>query len=539
MTNKITADVGQQLYDLLAESNRVPFLFVGSGISQRYMGTQDWEGLLKWVCSSVGKPMQPFYLYKQRASTTPNNKNIVYPHIATLMEEDFLTATTLPEYSSWVKENEKLFESVHPMKVYIADYLKKSKPIRLKNELELLRLAARHVSGVITTNYDNLMESIFTEYDVYFREEDLLFSPLSSMGEIYKIHGSMDDPNSMVLDEQDYARFEERRNYLLAKIFTVFGEFPIIFLGYSLGDQDIKELLSSIAACAGSRRVKEMSNRFIFVKYSDDPCDPSISPYAQNLDEGRTMTMTQVTAHDFSFIYEAIKKTNQLYAPQMLGQLSKQVFRTNGASKDAESTVFIEFDQLDQLPQDKKVVIGLRADDYGKPISASELYEDVVLDNSNFNATLVVQDYLGRFLLGNPGGLPMFKYLTKYKEHISGKTLLKEINRIKVHGYDSYLSDTLRGAKKNFRESNTEFSVQRLVHDFGDIKACRKLTCLEENEISLDELEQLLKRVMNMMPPNFSESDKNSEYWRYRTEIKRCIRIFDYLKYGKRYLSDK
>lgn len=542
MAGKSRFDVEHQLYDLLAESNRVPFLFVGSGISQRYMKTEGWEDLLKWVCSSVGNTMRPFYFYKQRASADSQEKNSVYPRMASLMEKDFLEATISPKFSSWTKKNERLFESgVSPMKVYIADHLKAAKPTRLRPELNLLKQAARHVSGVITTNYDNLMETVFPSYEVYSTEEELLFSPLSGIGEIYKIHGSMDDPESMVLDEQDYKKFEERRNYLMAKIFTVFGEYPIIFLGYSLGDQDIKELLSSIALCAGERKVEEMSKRFIFIKYSNTPCIPSINPYRQNLDQNHDMTMTQVTAHDFSFVYKAIGKTNQLYAPQILGQLSKQIFKANDANTDAESTVFIDFNQLSELPQDKKIVIGLRDDDYGKPISVNELYEDAVLDNKNFDPNLVVSDYLEKLLPGNKAGLPIFKYIRQCDDFSTNGNIQKEIIKRAHGGYESYSSPTLLKQKEKFQRQQKNYkapsSIHMLITTYKDIGALRRLTYLDEKEISLDELEQLLKRILREMP--LSNPDTESQLWQYRSETKRCIRIFDYMKYGKAYLKNK
>lgn len=538
-TKKITVE--QQLFDLLAESNRVPFLFIGSGISQRYMGTEDWEGLLKWVCTSVGKPMQPFYVYRQRAFANSDEKNTGYPLMATLMEKDFLSATTEKRFSEWVKQHETQFEAgTHPMKVYLADHLAHAKPNKLNSELDLLRHAVRHVSGVVTTNYDKLMESVFPNYDVYYNEEKLLFSPLSSMGEIYKIHGSIDDPDSMVLNEQDYKKFEERRNYLMAKIFTVFGEYPIIFLGYSLGDQDIRELLSSIASCAGKERTEQMSKRFVFVKYSGEPCAPLMNSCVQNLDEGRTVTMTQITTHDFSLVYKAIARTHQLYAPRVLGQLQKQIFDTNGASEDAEHVVFTDVKDLSELPPDKKIVIGLRKnEEYGRPISVDELYEDAVLDNKHFNPRLVVSDYLERFLNGNNAGLPMFKYLAQYDNHPLANNIQRDLKTRKEKGFLSYGCRTLSDMKPSFRNKHKNLSVKGLVDEFGEVGACRRLMYLDEQEISLEELEHLLKGIMELMPPNFSKGNKVSHYYKYRSEIKRCIRIYDYLKNGIPYLSNR
>lgn len=535
-------DMEEQVHQLLTESNRVPFLFVGSGMSRRYMGTESWEGLLKWVCTSVGDSIQPFYFYKQRAQSSlgsAEGKNAVYPKMASLMESDFLAATTkVPELSGFVEENEASFESgISPLKIYIANHLKEAKPTMLTDELDLLRGAAKHVSGVITTNYDNLMESIFPKYDVYSREEDLLFSPLSGMGEIYKIHGSMDDPGSMVLDASDYKKFDEHRNYLMAKIFTVFGEYPIVFLGYSMGDQDIKDLLASIASCAGLERAQEMANRFIFVKYSNSPCEPSVAVYNHALDSKRSVTMTQVTTHDFAPIYKAIGRTYLRCAPRVLSQLTRQLFKSNDADEDAENVVFTEFDELDELPEDKMVVVGLSAEDYGKPVSTDQLYEDVVLNDKHFKASLIVQNYLERFLPGNPSGLPMFKYLTKYRKPITeiktGK-LQTEILKRKEQGYESYLNNTQRKERQNRRKKLRQYSVKGLIDLFGESDAYKKLTCLDEQEISLLDLEDYLKKLLtsdNILP--------KTEFGQIKIEpeLRRCIRIYDFLKYGKTYLK--
>lgn len=43
-----------------------PYLFVGSGFSRRYMGTDDWDGLLRHLCSRLSDDPFRFDAYLAR-----------------------------------------------------------------------------------------------------------------------------------------------------------------------------------------------------------------------------------------------------------------------------------------------------------------------------------------------------------------------------------------------------------------------------------------------------------------------------------------
>lgn len=63
-----------------------------------------------------------------------------------------------------------------PLRISIAHYLNNLPPIGLTDSLteELSALGAMNVDGIITTNFDTFLESIFTEYRSFVGQQSLL-----------------------------------------------------------------------------------------------------------------------------------------------------------------------------------------------------------------------------------------------------------------------------------------------------------------------------------------------------------------------------
>ena len=161
------------------------------------------------------------------------------PAIAKLLEKDYNDAVlTLKKYQEFrFNHKGQLNNNDSALKIAISEYLLKAQYDSTNKEIKLLRqLGKRSLSGIITTNYDILLEQLFPEYTVYVGQEELLFNNISGIGEIYKIHGSITKPNSLVLTSADYLEFEKNASYLIAKLLTIFLEYPVIFMGYSLSD---------------------------------------------------------------------------------------------------------------------------------------------------------------------------------------------------------------------------------------------------------------------------------------------------------------
>jgi len=137
------------------------------------------------------------------------------------------------------------------IKYKIASYIKELSPenlselggINYKEEISSLGKIKPH--AIITTNHDNMIEIIFPEYTPIVGQQ-IIRGQQFCVGEIYKIHGSVDDYNGIVFTQSDYDEFAKKKKFLSARLLTFFSEHPIIFIGYSASDQNIKSILSDL-----------------------------------------------------------------------------------------------------------------------------------------------------------------------------------------------------------------------------------------------------------------------------------------------------
>ena len=248
-----------------------PFLFVGSGISKRYLGTEKWDELLKIFCSEFSGNDFQYNIYENEIDL--KDYYGMQPAIATLLEKDYNRAVlTNEKYVDFrAKHREALLNQVSALKIAIAEHLSSATTSNDSSELELFKkLAKRSIYGIITTNYDTFLETLFPHFTTYIGQEELLFSKIDNVGEIYKIHGSVTDPRSLILTSKDYELFEKKSAYLTAKLLTIFLEYPIIFLGYSLNDRNIRNIFSTISDCLSQQKLDKLKNQLIFVEFSAD-----------------------------------------------------------------------------------------------------------------------------------------------------------------------------------------------------------------------------------------------------------------------------
>lgn len=96
--------------------------------------------------------------------------------------------------------------------------------------------------GFITTNQDCLVEQTLEQlhiyHDVVISDLDIATKPAKT--KVFKLHGSMERPESIIFTEEQYRTYEQNHPLLHVKVRSIFAEHCVIFVGFSLNDPNFK-----------------------------------------------------------------------------------------------------------------------------------------------------------------------------------------------------------------------------------------------------------------------------------------------------------
>lgn len=329
----IKADVAETLTLLQCQ----PILFIGSGFSRRYAGGPNWEALLTLAAEVCPVIERDFTYYKLKYDSDLTKVASVFA--------DFYFEW------AWSKEGRKhfppeLFSGNTPRDSYlkhqVADLLKdmstKGASKELQSELAAIKKLGPH--AVVTTNYDLLLEPLFPQYEVVIGQSVFRKSALV-VGEIFKIHGSIDNPASLVLTAEDYEEFDRTKRYLSAKLLTYFAEHPLLFIGYSATDENIKNVLYDM-----SRMFTPTSALIqnIYILQYDEGINESSEPARERVLEvgdDINVRIKSISANDFGWVYEAfgasgVMEKVDLKALRSLANRMHNLIRTDIPSKNVQ-----------------------------------------------------------------------------------------------------------------------------------------------------------------------------------------------------------
>jgi NAD-dependent SIR2 family protein deacetylase len=113
-------------------------------------------------------------------------------------------------------------------------------------------LARLPIDVVWTTNYDRMLERSYRQNgkrpDVKYKQSHLTVFDRRGDVEIFKMHGSIDDPSDIVIARADYEGFGSQRELFQRLLLTDLLRRTFLFVGLSLSDPNLLHILGMLRA---------------------------------------------------------------------------------------------------------------------------------------------------------------------------------------------------------------------------------------------------------------------------------------------------
>ncbi|WP_346294586.1 SIR2 family protein [Rhodopseudomonas sp. P1] len=297
--------------DTLDEMQCQPIFFVGSGISKRYFGCPGWLELLNAIATRIGISADEFSYLMQK-----------HDHAAIALGQELQERVF--EWA-WKSGKPQFPDTYFRTDVHRALFLKHMaceiisqripkdsaiKKLPLHEEISLLQATAPH--AIITTNYDSFLESLFQGYEAIVGEKVIRYN-LNMVGEIFKIHGSSNDPSTLVLTHDDYENYREKKKYISAKLLTYLAEHPVFILGYGFGDPNVTSIIEDVGEIIGED--DRFINNIFYVQWNESVHEQSSFREEYVIGSGtKQYRVRAIEANEFSWIFRAIAQERQIKA---------------------------------------------------------------------------------------------------------------------------------------------------------------------------------------------------------------------------------
>lgn len=512
-------DITAELKKIVTLSPTAPFLFIGSGFSRRYLGLEDWEGLLKKFGDNLNSGFVKY------ASESNDNLALAAQNMSKEYSEYWWN---LPE-SKTISTDPNWYKHVTaPLRYDICQYLKDT-PLdskSLEQELEILTSEKTIIDGMITTNWDLLLENLFPTYKVYIGQSNLLFSNPQKIAEIYKIHGCSMDPKSLVLTQDDYDEFKNKNSYLASKLLSIFLEHPVFFIGYSLNDENIASILGSISQIMTTNEQREkIAKNLIFVSRAKGNDDSILETHLGFLDN-KSIPITQVRTDDFSKVYLAFQGKERKIPAHILRIFREQFYEiVQGESPEKKLYCSTDIEDIIKSGGDVEFVAGFGVAQKSylgevglKKVSLPMVLRDLIFDDLGVDPNDMI-DCLSN-LSEEATYLPVQKYVVRQNikiDELKLKKLFKFYNR-NVQFFKDKISESY---KKSYAR-NKYLSLDQILNDTNYLMTGKihhlSLFILDNSS------EENLVKLNNYL-------EKNFEDYINKTEFKKLICIYDLLKY--------
>ena len=200
------------------------FLWIGSGFSRNF-GYASWNDVLVEASKKLEYPLDidtsnPLRAAELLCSYAKTEKSLEEYNFNSIIAESLLSLHEKDKTPDWLENFRKLSTNM-----------------------------------IVTTNWDNVLEDVIFDGlpNVIVREDNKPQVSITGKN-IFKIHGDLGRPSSIVVTQSQYFSFQREDTYLNRKIYTLFSESSPIFLGYSLTDPNINFIYEEVYAHLGEKK---------------------------------------------------------------------------------------------------------------------------------------------------------------------------------------------------------------------------------------------------------------------------------------------
>ncbi len=357
LNNESESNIAEKLKEMnqtLKERKMQPVFFIGSGLSRRYLESPNWENLLIRIAREVDcnyEGLKDLYNHEyeriaqeleyycfRHADKEDIDKKKRKSILRDLIANIFIEYVKAYKDKKIVDENTNLNKDICTQMDKIAnmdkvndvikiekvaeEYQNLSQKIKLCSDnfnkfIEINELKKVYPKAIITTNYDTMLEDIIFENrcNVHIGQEGILSSmDESDKIDLYKIHGCVTKPDTIIITKDDYDDFVEKGKYLYSKIFTIFCEYPIIFIGYSISDRNIKNILTAMMEIMTENQKVDFLKRIWVVDFVNYKENESVVEKEIELFNGKNIKVTCFCLMDYKQLYKCINEiTNQAF----------------------------------------------------------------------------------------------------------------------------------------------------------------------------------------------------------------------------------
>ncbi len=206
-------------------------IFVGAGVS-RNSSLPTWGQMVQVFAERIG-----------------------YPSIERLAMEEYIR---IPQYFYCMDES-KGHRDYYQI---IQELVPRDAKANILDEL-IISLHPRHL---VTTNYDKLLDQIADGYEIIREDKQLLKGTANQY--LIKMHGDIDQVESLVFKEEDYLNYSETHRLMEVFLKALLIDHVFLFVGYSLNDYNLKTFVSWIEYIAQKMRVKDGMHKNYFLSSS-------------------------------------------------------------------------------------------------------------------------------------------------------------------------------------------------------------------------------------------------------------------------------